>query len=686
MQAFMKRAAAHSRAIGASLGVVATVVASSVVISAGVASAAVVTTFSTGALSCPNGTTAMLAQWSGSLRTTGDAITSTGTPSGIPFTIDVNTASSGYPVGSVQTTVSRVSVDDTADPAGDGFLQIFTVGGTPAEYAVPHYEMGHDTGTDSDRYTVVLNFPSPTRFYMPFMDVDGSEYGTVTAMNGATPVLPTVTVRDAGNLTVTNAGSTASFANNGAATNDNDGLGMLEISSNTPVTSVTLVNTVPLGSNELGNIFGCQGQDLVKQTTVAPAVVSSTATTVTYDAQVQLRLGNAGTGNMQVYGPQITDDLTAILGGTPAPTAISMTSAPTATLTGTGGSTGCVANAGYTGTGVNTLLTGTTTNFLASGDSCLVTVNLRVTYPTAGVTASFTKNNTAAASGQGTTAAINDTSTNSATLPSTIKGDTASVTPLLFPVDVVDAVDDAFGSFNPGASTVSVLGNDTLNGNPATVGNVILTPGTPTNPGLIMNADGIITVAANTTAGVHRFPYTICSQVNSDVCDTAVATVTVPAVIVASDNPFGVVTPGGITPSVLDNDTANGNSVVAGTNVTLTPGTPSDGGLVMNADGTITVSANLPGGTYSYPYTICSTVDPTVCANAVATITIESMPPIPTIPPTTTTPATTTTMIVVGRTVPAAGSDTVGMLGLAGFTTFAGICVGLVSRRRRPAR
>src|SRR5690606_23179184 len=84
---------------------------------------------------------------------------------------------------------------------------------------------------------------------------------------------------------------------------------------------------------------------------------------------------------------------------------------------------------------------------------------------------------------------------------------------------------------------------------------------------------------------------------------------------------------GGTTPSVLDNDTSGNGSVTPGTNVTLTPGTPS-GPLTMNPDGTIDVPPLTPPGTYTYPYTICvlpATIPPT-CETATATVAVSAAP------------------------------------------------------------
>ena len=80
-----------------------------------------------------------------------------------------------------------------------------------------------------------------------------------------------------------------------------------------------------------------------------------------------------------------------------------------------------------------------------------------------------------------------------------------------------------------GGTTPSVLDNDTLDGRPVTVDNVILTPGTSPAPGLTMNPDGTITVAPGTPAGTYQYPYTLCERLNPGNCDTAVAIVVVEA-------------------------------------------------------------------------------------------------------------------------------------------------------------
>jgi len=193
---------------------------------------------------------------------------------------------------------------------------------------------------------------------------------------------------------------------------------------------------------------------------------------------------------------------------------------------------------------------------------------------------------------------------------------------------VIDAVADTFGPVNgaTGGNTVSVLVNDILNGNPATLANVTLAPGASPNPGLTMNANGTITIASGTAAGTYVYPYTICEQLNPANCDTANATVTVQAApIVANDDGFGPINgaAGGNTASVLANDTLNGTPATPAT-VALTPGVSPNPGLVMNADGTITIASGTAAGTYIYPYTICEQLNPANCDTANATVNVAA--------------------------------------------------------------
>ncbi len=215
--------------------------------------------------------------------------------------------------------------------------------------------------------------------------------------------------------------------------------------------------------------------------------------------------------------------------------------------------------------------------------------------------------------------------------------DTATVT-VVVTAAPIDAVDNTFAAINGrvGGSTPTVLGNDTLNGVAVVPAEITLAPGTaptPVSGSISMNADGTITVAAGTTAGVYSFPYTICEQLNSLNCDSAVATVTVTASPIdavdddLSTSPVNGAS-GGSLATVLTNDTLNGVAVVAA-DVTVTPGaapTPAAGSITMNPDGTITVAAGTTAGTYTYSYTICERLNPTNCDTATATVVVSAAP------------------------------------------------------------
>jgi large repetitive protein len=215
---------------------------------------------------------------------------------------------------------------------------------------------------------------------------------------------------------------------------------------------------------------------------------------------------------------------------------------------------------------------------------------------------------------------------------------TATVSVTVAPAPIV-ATADTPPSINgaSGGSTPTVLGNDTLNGLPVTVGptgNVILTPGTaptPTAGAITMNPDGTVTVAAGTTAGTYTYNYTICEKLNPTNCKTTTTTIVVdPAPIVATiDTPPAVSGVTGATiPTVLGNDTLNGNPVTLAT-INLTPGTaptPTTGSITMNPDGTVTVAAGTTAGTYTYSYTICEKLNPSNCATNKTTIVVDAAP------------------------------------------------------------
>ena len=186
---------------------------------------------------------------------------------------------------------------------------------------------------------------------------------------------------------------------------------------------------------------------------------------------------------------------------------------------------------------------------------------------------------------------------------------------------IIDAVDDPEVSVPRTGGTVSILTNDTLNGNPATTSNVTITV---TNDGgltgLTVDGTGKLVVPNNSTPGTYTITYEICDKANSNVCDTATAKIKVPSVIDAVDDPEVSVPRTGGTVSILTNDTLNGNPATT-SNVTIT--VTNDGGLTgLTVDGTgkLVVPNNTTPGTYTITYEICDKANPGVCDTAVVKI------------------------------------------------------------------
>ena len=210
--------------------------------------------------------------------------------------------------------------------------------------------------------------------------------------------------------------------------------------------------------------------------------------------------------------------------------------------------------------------------------------------------------------------------------------DTAVVT---VPVSAapIDAVAESFGPVSgiDGGTTGSILTSDTLNGSPVDPADVDLTVdaivGPDNNPttAISVNPDGTVTVPAGTPAGDYEVTYTICETLNPSNCDSVTETITVSAApIDAVDDNFSDTVldgnAGGVTPSVFDNDTL-GDAPIDPTDVSLQI-TDTGGltGVTINPDGTLTVPADTPAGSYTVTYEICETLNPANCDTATVTL------------------------------------------------------------------
>ncbi|WP_407321941.1 gliding motility-associated C-terminal domain-containing protein [Tenacibaculum maritimum] len=201
----------------------------------------------------------------------------------------------------------------------------------------------------------------------------------------------------------------------------------------------------------------------------------------------------------------------------------------------------------------------------------------------------------------------------------------------------IDAVDDNFtGSpVTAGDNTASVVGNDTLDGSGVVIGTgagEVSLSGVTVPAGLTLNGDGTVSVATGTPSGSYAVVYDICENGATPVnCDRATATIVVSNPIDAVDDDFtgSPVTAGDNTSSVLDNDTLDGSGVVIGTGVgeVSLSGVTVPAGLTLNGDGTVTIDANTPSGSYAVVYDICENgATPVNCDRATAIIVV--VPPV----------------------------------------------------------
>ncbi|AWK06730.1 hypothetical protein HYN56_21855 [Flavobacterium crocinum] len=104
------------------------------------------------------------------------------------------------------------------------------------------------------------------------------------------------------------------------------------------------------------------------------------------------------------------------------------------------------------------------------------------------------------------------------------------------------------------------------------------------------------------------------------------------AIVANDDNPPAISVPSTATNviNVFTNDTLN-NTVVNPADVTLTTVTPDPKGvLTLNADGSVTVAANAPVGTYTLTYQICEKADVGNCDTAIVTVIVQDAPAPPT--------------------------------------------------------
>lgn len=194
------------------------------------------------------------------------------------------------------------------------------------------------------------------------------------------------------------------------------------------------------------------------------------------------------------------------------------------------------------------------------------------------------------------------------------------------------ANNDTGSSYNGIASTAvaNILSNDTYNSLLATFSNVSLTFISATNSGITLNpTTGAVNVTANVPVGSYTLTYKICDLHNVANCATGTVVITVkPQTIDAiTDNftatPINTLT-GGVTPSVLSNDTLNGQAV---NSLDITTTLINNGGILdatISSTGEIYIPVGTLVGSYTMSYRICSNLNPELCDNASLKIRVNS--------------------------------------------------------------
>ena len=146
--------------------------------------------------------------------------------------------------------------------------------------------------------------------------------------------------------------------------------------------------------------------------------------------------------------------------------------------------------------------------------------------------------------------------------------------------------------------------------------------------GIVANASGTVTVPAGTASGTYVLTYTICENlIGNNNCSSATVTVAVGVPLIRAynddDSTFHITNGanGGTTSSVLANDNLNGVTNPSINSVTLT-WTNVPTGIQTHTDGTISVPAGTPAGTYTVSYRICERLNGSNCSSATVTVVV----------------------------------------------------------------
>ncbi|GAA4212602.1 hypothetical protein GCM10022289_43680 [Pedobacter jeongneungensis] len=204
---------------------------------------------------------------------------------------------------------------------------------------------------------------------------------------------------------------------------------------------------------------------------------------------------------------------------------------------------------------------------------------------------------------------------------------TVSVT-VTAPAIVANADNGSVNGYVGGVAVPNVLVNDTYNGAPATLTNVILTQVSTTNANITLDpATGKVNVAPNTPADTYTLVYQIEDKLNPGQKTNANVVVTVNAPVLTANNDTGSAngfTGGVAVPNVLSNDSYNGDPATL-TNITLTQVSTTNANVSLDVTtGAINVAPNTTAGTYTVVYQIEDKLNPGQTKQASVTITVAA--------------------------------------------------------------
>lgn len=183
---------------------------------------------------------------------------------------------------------------------------------------------------------------------------------------------------------------------------------------------------------------------------------------------------------------------------------------------------------------------------------------------------------------------------------------------------VITAEDDV-GSVQNGSSggvaVPNVLGNDTLNGLPASLVGVTLTQISADSPHISLDPiTGSVSVAPGTPDGIYRLVYRIAEKLNPENTNDATVLVSVGMIALQANPDFGSVSNGshgGIAvANVLVNDTLNGLPVSIGQVNVIQLSSTSPQVSLDPSTGAVLVSPGTPAGTYFLLYEIQQKLNP----------------------------------------------------------------------------